>query len=168
MTKSQPAWIRACILTGACLFIFALAVSAVFDPRIRLLHILQALIYIGVVVSTRRNSAWGFGAGFVISAFWNYINLFVTNFVRSGLAQLASLVQTGHANRPDQLIALIAAAGHFLLMAGCLAGFLRARPRLPQYAQFAAGGILSIAYFLTIILTTGRQYIGLMKRVFHL
>lgn len=39
------------------------------------------LHYIAVIVLTRKNSAWGFGAGCIIAAFWNYINLFVTTFV---------------------------------------------------------------------------------------
>jgi hypothetical protein len=47
MNKSgtNPAWINTSILIGAGFVIFALFVSAVFDPKIRLLHTLQALIY---------------------------------------------------------------------------------------------------------------------------
>ena len=77
----NPRWINASILAGAGCFIFALIVSAVFDPSIRVLHVLQTLMYVVVIVWTRRNNAWAFGAGCMISAFWNYINLFVTNFV---------------------------------------------------------------------------------------
>jgi hypothetical protein len=80
---TNPAWINTSVLVGAGLFIFALSLSAVFDPRIRLLHVLQALIYIAVIVLTRKTSAWGFGAGCVIALFWNYINLFVTSLRRS-------------------------------------------------------------------------------------
>ena len=64
----EPRWIRASILVGSGCFIFALFLSAVFDPKIRLLHTLQALIYFAVIVLTRRNSAWGFGAGCIIAA----------------------------------------------------------------------------------------------------
>ena len=83
-----PRWIRVSILIGAGFFIFALILSAVFDPRIRLLHALQALIYVAVIVLTRRDSAWGFGAGTIISALWNYTNIFFTTFIRAGLVQL--------------------------------------------------------------------------------
>jgi hypothetical protein len=69
-------------------FIFALFLSAVFEPAIRVLHFLQALICVAVVVLTRRNSPWGYGAGVIVSAFWNYINLFVTTFIRNGVEQL--------------------------------------------------------------------------------
>jgi hypothetical protein len=165
---TKPAWINVSILAGAGLFIFALIVSAVFDPTIRVLHVLQALIYIAVMILTRKNSAWGFGAGCVIAAFWNYINLFVTTFVKAGWQQLSTLFQTGQIHRPDLLIALIAAGGHFLLIIACLAGFLRMRPGGRQLGQFIAGGALAVAYFVVIIVTTGPQYIGLLKRVFRL
>jgi len=65
------------------------------------------------------------------------------------------------------LIALIAAGGHFLLIIGCLAGFARTRPKGRHVAQFLAGGVIAVAYFVAIILTTGPQYIPLLKRVFR-
>jgi hypothetical protein len=162
------AWINASVLAGAGAFIFALAVSAVFDPSIRVLHVLQALIYVAVIALSRKHSAWGFGAGCIIAVFWNYINLFVTTFVKAGMQELLSLLRTGELHRPDPLIAVIAASGHFVLMAACLAGFLRTRPGARGWAQFLAGGALAVGYFVAIIITTGPQYIGLLKRVFRL
>lgn len=167
-SATNPAWINASILVGAGFFIFALILSAVFDPKIRVLHALQALIYIAVIVLTRRNSAWGFGAGCIIAAVWNYINLFVTTFVKAGLQQLSTLLRTGQLDRPDLLIAVIAAAGHFLLILACLAGFLRTRPGTRRWGQFIAGGALAVGYFVAIVITTGPQYVGLLKRVFRL
>jgi hypothetical protein len=60
-----------------------------------MLHALQALIYIAVIFLTRRNSAWGFGAGCVIAALWNYTSLFVSHFVGAGVEQLSIIVTTG-------------------------------------------------------------------------
>jgi len=165
--SSRPAWIDRCILAGAGFFIFALAFSAVFDPRIRLLHFLQALIYVAVIWLTRRNSAWGYGAGFFIAILWNYTNLFITTFVRGGLSQLALFLHTGHLHRPDLLVAVIAAGGHFLLIAACLVGMIYLRPRFVHWLQFLAGGALAVSYFVLIIYTTGPQYIPLVGRVFH-
>lgn len=165
---TQPGWIRASILFGAGFFIFALFLSAVFDPSIRLLHALQAVIYLAVILLTRRNNPWGFGAGCIIAAFWNYINLFITTFIVAGLQQLSILLRTGELRRPDLLIAVVAAGGHFLLIIACLVGFIRLRPNARQIVQFVAGGILAVAYFIVIIATTGPQYIDLLKRVFHL
>jgi hypothetical protein len=168
MLAIQPRWIRAFVLIGAGLFVFALALSAVFDPTIRVLHALQALIYIAVIVLARRGSAWGFGAGFVISAVWNYINLFVTGFVGAGFEALAHSVRTMHLERPELLVAVAASIGHFMLLIACLVGFLLNRPRAKNWAQFAAGGVVAVGYFIAIIWTTGPQYIPLVKRALHL
>lgn len=162
---APPRGVRVAIVAGAGLFIAALLLSAVFDPRIRVLHVLQALIYVAVIVLTRRGSAWGFGAGCLISALWNYINLAITNFIHAGMDELVRLVQTGRLARPDWLVAVIAAAGHFVLFAACLYGFLRMRPGARRWLEFVAGGAVAIAYFVAIIVTTGPQYIGLLKRV---
>jgi len=167
-SAANPVWVDRSILVGAGLFIFALAFSAIFDPKIRVLHTFQALLYIAVIVLTRRGSAWGFGAGCIIAAFWNYINLFITTFIRAGLRELSSLFQTGQLHRPDLLIAVIAAGGHFLLMIACLAGFLRTQPGIRRWSEFIAGGVVAVAYLAAIIVTTGPQYIDLLKRVFRL
>jgi hypothetical protein len=163
-----PAWIRVSILIGAGIFIFALILSAVFDPKIRVLHTLQALIYVAVIVSTRKDNAWAFGAGFFIAVLWNYTNLFVTTFIRAGMQELSILLRTGHLHRPDLLVAVVAAAGHFLLMAACLAGFLRMRPGMRRTGEFVAGGVLAVGYFALIIMTTGAQYVPLLKKVFRI
>ena len=55
-----------------------------------------------------------------------------------------------------------------LLLAGCLAGFLRLRPGRRHWAQFVAGGAAAVLYFVAIIVTTGPQYVPLIKRVFHI
>jgi hypothetical protein len=121
-----------------------------------------------VIALTRKNSAMGFGAGCTIAIFWNFINLFATTFVKAGMQELLSLFRTGELHRPDLLIAVIAAGGHFMLIAGCLAGFLRTRPGARRWGQFLAGEVLAIGYFVAIIITTGPQYIGLLKQVFRL
>jgi hypothetical protein len=156
------------VVIGAGLFIFALFLSAVYEPRIRVLHALQALIYVAVVVLARRKSAWGYGAGFVISSFWNYINLFVTTFIRAGVLQLLEFFETGRITRPDLALSLIAATGHFLLIAACLIGFLKTRPTAREWGQFVGGGVLAVAYFILIIVIAGPQYIPLLRRVFGL
>lgn len=121
-----------------------------------------------MIALTRMQSGWGFGAGCIIAAFWNYINLFVTTFIKAGVQQFSILLRTGELPRPDLLIAVVAAAGHFLLIVACLAGFLRTRPELRRWGQFAGGGVIAVSYFALIIITTGPQYVGLLKRVFHL
>jgi hypothetical protein len=167
-TREPSRWMLAAIQAGSAFFIFALAVSAIFDPTIRVLHTLQALIYVVVIVLARRGSPWGFGAGFTIALLWNYINLFVTTFIAAGLHQLAELLRTGRLGRPDLLIAVFAAAGHFLMIVGCLVCFLHLKPKRRQWAEFVAAGVFAVAYFVLIIWTTGPQYIPLLRKVFHL
>jgi hypothetical protein len=146
-------WTRVSILTGAGLFILALVLSAVFVPQLRLLHFLQALIYVAVVVLTRRNSPWGFGAGVIIPAAWNFLNLFITHLFQAGTGQFWFLVRTGHVSRPETLMVMVGGVAHFLLIIACMVGFIQLRPRRRHWGQFFAGGLLALAYFALIIVT---------------
>ena len=143
---TDPKWINPSIAVGSLIFIFALAVSAYFEPQWRVLHVLQALIYVAVIVLTRRKSAWGFGAGVIIAVFWNFLVLF--------RSPVGSEALKGHL-APDILLQLFAAGGHFLIIAACLVGFLRTRPAARQWVQFAAAGALAIAYLITMAFTVG-------------
>jgi hypothetical protein len=145
---------RALILVGAGLFLVALALSALLIPQLRILHILQAFIYIAVVRLSQRNSPLGFGAGVVIATIWNGLSLFITGLFQVGVGQLLAFVQTGHSSRPDTLMVAVGGVGHFLLIAGCLGAFLRLRPSLKLWGRFVAGGLLAAAYFALIIVTT--------------
>ncbi len=151
----ESLWIRVSIPIGAGLFILALALSAALIPQLRLLHLLQALIYVAVIVLTRRNSPWGFGAGVVVPTAWNCLGLFITHLIQAGAGQLWLLLRTGHVSQPEQLAVLLGGLAHFLLIIACIAGFLQLRPDKKQWAQFLAGGLLAMAYFALIIVTTG-------------
>jgi hypothetical protein len=147
-------WIRVSIALGVGLFLLALLLSAVFVPQLRVLHLFQALIYVAVIVLTRRNSPWGFGVGVIIPTAWNCLNLFVTHLFQAGAGQFWSLVRTGHVSRPETLMVMVGGVAHFLLIIACMAGFILLRPRLKQWGQFFAGGFLALAYFALIIVTT--------------
>ena len=121
------------MLIGTALFLLALAGSAILDPRLRLLHALQALIYVAILLFTRRNSPWGFGIGTIVPAAWNCMNLFLTHLMQTGTEQLWSLLRTGHASRPVPITVAVGGLGHFILILACLVGFLRLRPGLHQW-----------------------------------
>src|SRR5262245_51246183 len=107
-------WIKWLIVASCVVFILVLALSAVFDPSIRILHIFQAFIYVAVIILASRRSAWGYGAGCLIAAFWNWVNIFHTTFIANGVRELSRAIRTGHIQNPDQLIAVLAAAAHFV------------------------------------------------------
>src|SRR5439155_15605014 len=82
------------IFVSSAVFIVILALAAVFDPTIRVLHFLQAFIYIAVMVLTRQRSVWGYGAGFSIAAFWNFTNLVHTTFIKNGAQELMRWIRS--------------------------------------------------------------------------
>jgi hypothetical protein len=158
MDQTHPAtgstWVRVSIIVGVGLFLLALAVSAAIIPQLRLLHLLQALIYVAVLILTRRNSPWGFGAGTIIAIAWNTLNLFITHLFQAGAGQLWSLVHTGHVADPVPMMVAVGGIGHFILLVACIAGFLEQKPTAKAWAKFFGGGFLTLAYMALIIATT--------------
>jgi hypothetical protein len=108
---TESHWIRVSILLGTGIFLLALAVSAAIVPQLRPLHALQALIYLVLIFLTRRNSAWGFGAGVVIATAWNSLNLFVTHLLYAGAGQLWILLHGGKMTRPDTMMVFVGSQG---------------------------------------------------------
>lgn len=153
-TASASSWVRVSILVGVGLFLLALAVSAAVVPQLRPLHLLQALIYVAVLILTRRNSPWVYGAGTIIAIAWNSLNLFITHLFQAGAGQLWFLLHGGHITRPETAMVTIGGIGHFILIAACLAGFLQQQPSGKSWLKFFAGGLLALAYMALIIATT--------------
>jgi len=166
-TTKLDSWIKWLIVASCVVFILVLALSAVFDPSIRVLHGFQALIYVAVIILARGRSAWGFGAGCLIAAFWNWTNLVYTTFIANGVRELSQALRTGQIQNPDQLIAVLAAAAHFILIGACVAGYVRIKPKARwESAKFLGGGLLAVGYFAGIIIAFGPQYIPLLRQVF--
>jgi hypothetical protein len=160
-------WIKAMIAVGSAMFVFGLAVSAAFAPEWRVLHVLQAFIYVAVVMLTRRKHAAGFGAGLAVAVFWNV--LLLTTASHDVMQELRTLAQTGRPQRPDLLLSLFAGCGHLLIIIACIIGFVRIRPGPRQWVQWGVGGILALAYLIAIVFIFGPpQAVALMKHVFGL
>src|SRR5258708_6694079 len=64
-----PEWL---ILIGACVFIFALGLSAYWEADIRWLHFFQAWMYVGTIMLSLRGSRWGQFIGFSAAGLWAY------------------------------------------------------------------------------------------------
>ena len=136
---------------GAALFLVALLGSAIAIPGLRILHVLQALIYIAVIVLARRNSAWGYGAGFAIAIVWNGMNFFLTRAMQADAVSLWSSLQSGQVPQLVPMSVLLGAAAHFILIAAALFALTRHNTEARKWLKFAGGGVLSIAYFALIV-----------------
>jgi hypothetical protein len=144
---------------AAALFTVALIVSAVVLPELRLLHVLQALIYVAIVVLARRNSMWAIGAGLAIALVWNSNALFVTHNMQTGAAVLWSLLQTGRMRElgPHPVVPMMVLLGgiaHFVLIGACLAALFDRRIEDKKPWKVAAGGVAVLAYFALIIMVS--------------
>jgi hypothetical protein len=142
---------RLWIPIGAAFFVIALAVSALAVPQLRPLHSLQALIYVAVVILARRNSPWGFGAGFTIAVVWNSLNLFVTHLMQAGAVAFWSLLRTGQVQRVDTMMVALGGIGHFVLIIACLAAVFGLTTENKKWWKFIGGGVVAFAYFALII-----------------
>ena len=142
---------RVWIYLGAAIFLVALLLSAIAVPELRLLHFLQALIYVAVIVLARRNSAWGFGAGFAIAVIWNAMGLFVTHLIQAGAADFWLWLRGGHVAEFVPMMVTLGGLGHFILIFGALLAVVRGNSERRKWWKFAGGGAAAIAYFALIV-----------------
>jgi hypothetical protein len=138
------------ILLGAVLFLVCLTVSALVVPELRLLHLLQAIIYIAVIVLARRDNPLGYGAGIAIAVVWNSFNLFVTHLIQAGAVAFGDFLRTGQVRRLETMMVTLAGVAHFILFAACLAALLASRA-VNKKRKAVAGGVLCLAYFALIV-----------------
>jgi hypothetical protein len=138
-----PEWL---ILTGGCVFILVLALSAYWEPDIRWLHFFQAWIYLATMLLALRRNRWGYFIGIGAAGFWCYVTIFVNTFFINGLQQLSHWIHTGHMRRPDLLIAVPAWCSNLLVVVGCLWAYAR----MPGKSLLDAGRLL-----VAIALTAG-------------
>jgi hypothetical protein len=160
MDRGSATWIsatRVWIPIAAALFTVALIVSAVAIPELRLLHALQAIIYVAIVILARRNSMWAIGAGLAIAVVWNGHSLFVSHGMQRAMTGLWSLLQTGHMRElgPTPIVPMMVLLGgiaHFVLIGACLAVLFDRRIDDKKPWKMVAGGVSVLAYFALIII----------------
>jgi hypothetical protein len=156
------------IVIGAIGFIAVLAISATFDHSIIVLHLFQALMYLTAIALVSLGNRWGYFLGAAIAAFWNYTNLFVTNFFASGLRTLEHLFATGQFSHPDQLVAVAAVALHLLMIAACLVRIVQtSRKALADLRAFFFALVGSTAYFAASIAFFQPRYLQIFPRLLH-
>jgi hypothetical protein len=136
---------------GAGLFVIALVVSAVVVPELRLLHFLQALIYVAVVVLARRSNVFALGAGFTIAVAWNCIEFFGPHLIQAGAVQLWFFLHTGQASHVETMMVPIGAVGQLILICACLVALFKQTTDIKKWWKFLAGGVLVLGYFALIV-----------------
>src|SRR5438128_10806030 len=105
----------------AAAFVVVLAVSAVWDRSIRVLHVFEALPYIVAAILVLRQHKFGYALGAVSGAFWLLMATFRTTFVRNGFERLLA----NDWSRPDLLIAVPAALATCGLALSSIVGYAR-------------------------------------------
>jgi hypothetical protein len=142
---------RVWIPIGAGLFLVALAVSAVAVPQLRRLHLLQAFIYIAIVILARRNNVYALGAGFTIAAAWNCLEFFGPHLIQTGAVLLWSFLHTGQVQRVETMMVPFGAIGHLILIFACLVALFNHTTDTKKWWKFLAGGVLVLGYFALIV-----------------
>jgi hypothetical protein len=155
-------------MAGAFSFIAVLFVSAYWEADIRWLHFFQAWMYIAALVLCVKGNRWGYFIGISIAAFWNYVNLFVTDFLQAGIEQLHDFLKTGHIARPDLFISVPAWTANLVLLVACIYGYTRqAHKSWNDLGKFAIAAILSTAYFALIMALCQPRYLAIFPRLVH-
>jgi hypothetical protein len=146
-SSSTHVWIP----IGAGLFLIALAVSAVAVPQLRLLHLLQAFIYVAIVILARRNNVFALGAGFTIAVAWNCLEFFGPQLIQAGAVLLWTFLHTGQIRHVETMMVLLGGIGHLILIFACLAAFVNQTKGTRKWWKFLVGGVLVLGYFALIV-----------------
>jgi hypothetical protein len=153
----------------AAIFVVVLAVSAWWDRRIVVLHVLESVPYVAAAVLCLRRRTLGYAIGAASGAFWLYIAGTQTTFIHNGFTLAGRLLTTGHAERWDVMIAVPGALATGGLVLCSLAAYLRAPKKATRdVLVFAGAAVGVIAFFAGAFAAAGPQYLPLIVRGFGL
>ena len=163
--SSFPEWL---ILAGSCLFIFVLWLSAYLESDIRWLHFFQAWMYLAAAVLSLQRSRWGYFIGLSAAGLWDYINLFVTSFLRSGLHWVSAWISTGQLERVDQVVAVPGWIGNLLVVIGSIWAYARlSEKRWSDLGRLAFAFILTTGFFAAAMALCQPRYLPLFRAMLH-
>jgi len=166
MMRRAPSWAELLIVLGSFLFVAVLWLSAYLEPDIRWLHFFQAWMYIAAIVLSLRHNRWGYFIGFSAAALWDYINLFVTTFLRSGWHWLSVSISSGELQRLDQIVSVPGWIGNFLVIVGAIWAYARLpEKRWSDAARFVASFILTTGFFAAAMAICQPRYLPLFQRM---
>jgi len=168
MARRAPSFAELLIVLGSCLFIVVLWVSAYLESDIRWLHFFQAWMYIAAITLSLRHNRWGYFTGFSAAALWDYINLFVTTFLRSGWHWMSVSISSGQLQRLDQIVSVPGWTGNFLVIIGATWAYGRLpEKRWSDAARLAVSFILTTGFFAAAMAICQPRYLPLFKAILH-
>ena len=148
-------------------FIIVLAISAYWDPSIRVLHLFEAIPYAAAAYGSLRKRKVGYALGFASGSFWLWMASALTTFVRGGFERVAMLIRTGTIDRWDQFIAAPAAVATGGLALCSVWAYLRLPDRARQDAWIFITTLLSvIAYFIGMFWILAPDYLAMFAPLF--
>jgi hypothetical protein len=164
-SNRYPEWL---ILTGGCLFIFVLALSAIWEADIRWLHFFQAWMYVATIVLALGRSRWGYFVGIAAAGTWDYSSFFVNTFFYNGLQQVSHWLQTGQMKRPDLAIAVPAWTANLLVVVGCLWAYSRMKGKsIVDVARFLVAFALTTGFFALDMAICQPRYLPMFRGMLH-
>jgi len=123
---TSPEWL---ITIGGIVFVFTLAVSAVFVREIRWLHLAQASLYLTAILLSIRLNRWGYFIGASAAGLWNALAMFASPL-------FAELIE--NPARPDLILQVVAWLANLVVVVGSVLGY----GRLPIKSRRDIGGLV--------------------------
>jgi hypothetical protein len=153
------------IVGAALVFIVVLAVSAIFESDIRMLHGLQSLIYVTIIVLAVRHNKWGYAIAIGIGCAWDAYNLFASGFIAAGADAWHAFVTTGRIEDPVAFVALPGGLANAVLVVGSVWAYARIdRKRWSDIGVLIGGSAGVIVYFVGCIALTWPEFIPELRR----
>jgi hypothetical protein len=139
------------IVVCAAVFVVVLAISAYWDPTIRVLHAFEAVPYLLAAFWCWRQRKAGYLLAIAAGGLWLWLAGTRTTFVREGFVQAGILFHTGRIPRADILIAAPAALATGGLVLAAAWGYMRLRRKgLRDLLGLGVATVAVTSYFIAI------------------
>jgi hypothetical protein len=154
------------VAMSAFAFVVVLAISAYWDPTIRMLHLFEAIPYLAAGWLCLRQIKAGYLLAIASGLFWLWVAGTRTTFVREGFVLAGRLLRTGHLERPDVLIAAPAAIVTAGMALFGLWGYARVRNKsVADLGLFVASLAFITGYFIAICAAFAPRFLRLFAGI---
>ena len=161
-------WYVGDLLAAGCAVVFVaiLAISAYWDPTIRMLHLFEAVPYLAAAWLCLRRVKIGYLLAIAGGLFWLWVAGTRTTFVSNGFTLAGRLLRTGHLERPDVLIAAPAAIVTAGMALFGLWGYARVRNKsVADLGLFVASLVFVTGYFIAICAAFAPRFLQLFAGI---